>query len=197
MKEVLNIFRERYGYAYMKDLKAKGIHTDTIRKLQSEGKIEKVKAGLYKLADMPVLTNQGMIDICIAMPEAVVCLHSALSYYELTTTIPSRIMIALPREKKPSKLLYPPVEVFYFSQNMYRSGIKQVQTDNGIFKIFDQEKTIVDCFRYRNKLGKDVAIEGLKNYLSKNTYDTNKLIERARDGKMYNIMKPYIESMIG
>ena len=63
MKEVLHIFKERYGYAYMKDLKAKGIHTDTIRKLQSEGKIEKVKAGLYKLTDMPVLTNQGMIDI--------------------------------------------------------------------------------------------------------------------------------------
>jgi len=181
----------------MKDLKEKGIHPDTIRKLVNEKKIEKVKAGLYKLTNMPILSNQGMIDISMSMPKAVVCLHSALAYYELTTTMPDRIMIGLPREEKPSRLTYPPTEVFYFSTAMYKAGIDNIETGNGTFKIYIKEKTIVDCFRYRNKLGKGVAIEGLKNYLSGNNYNINKLMTHAKIGRMSQIIKPYVESIIG
>ena len=91
MDKFLKLFKNQYGYAYLKDLKNEGIHTDKVRKLVQQGVIEKVKSGLYKLVDMPMLANQGMIDICMAMPKAVICLHSALSYYELTTTAPERI----------------------------------------------------------------------------------------------------------
>lgn len=195
MEKIIQIFKDHYGYAYLKDLKSQGIHTDTIRKLRVEGVIEKVKAGLYKLTDMPVISNQGMIDICMSMPQAVVCLHSALSYYELTTTVPSLIMIALRREQKPSKIPYPPIKVFYFSSRNYESGIEEIKTESGKFKIFGVEKTIVDCFRYRKKLGEDVAIEGLKNYISDKEYNLNKLFKYAKIGKMTKIIKPYVESM--
>lgn len=196
MKTTSPIFKNCYGYAYLKELKKQGIHTDTIRRLLGDGTIEKVKAGLYKLTDMPVLANQGMIDVCMAMPKAVVCLHSALSYYDLTTALPAAIMMALPRESKPMKLSYPPIQVFYFSRTNYQAGIDRVVTRTGSFAIYSVEKTIVDCFRYRHKLGMEVALEGLRKYLKRPDYNMNKLLKYARSGRMFNIMKPYIEAVI-
>ena len=195
MEKVIQIFKDHYGYAYLKDLKSQGVHTDTICKLRDEGIIEKVKAGLYKLTDMPIVSHQGMIDICMSMPQAVVCLQSALSYYELTTTVPSLIMIAVRREQKPSRIQYPPMKVFYFSSKNYESGIEEIKTESGKFRIYYVEKTIVDCFRYRKKLGENIAIEGLKNYLLTKKYDLNKVYKYAKAGNMLNIIRPYIESM--
>jgi predicted transcriptional regulator of viral defense system len=195
METITAIFENCHGYAYLKDLKKQGIHTDTIRRLVQDGAIEKVKAGLYKLTDAPVLSNQGMIDVCMAMPKAVVCLHSALSYYDLTTTLPSAIMIALPRDSKPVKLPYPPIQVFYFSSPNYQTGIERVATKAGIFAIYNIEKTIVDCFRYRHKLGMDVALEGLRSYFKRPGYKMNTLIRYAKAGRMLRVMKPYIEAV--
>lgn len=196
MQNVIEIFKKNYGYAYLKDLKARGIHTDTVRRLLNEGKIEKIKPGLYKLTDFPILANQGLVDACMAIPKAVVCLHSALSYYELTTTVPPVVMVALPREAKPPRIQYPPVKFFYFSRRNYQMGIEVVKTQSGDFKIYDVEKTIVDCFRYRNRLGESIAVEGLKNYIHKNNPNLNKLFYYARMGRMYKIIKPYIEALM-
>ena len=196
MQNVIEIFKKNYGYAYLKDLKAHGIHTDSIRKLLNEGKIEKIKPGLYKLTDFPMLAHQGMVDACMAIPKAVVCLHSALSYYELTTTVPSMIMVALPREAKPPRIQYPPVKIFYFSSQNYKAGIEIVKTESGNFRIYNIEKTIVDCFRYRNRLGEDVAVAGLKNYIHEKKPDLNRLFHYARVGRMYKIIKPYVEALM-
>jgi len=196
MNEILDIFRSHKGYAFLKTLKQKGVHVDQIRKLLNDGIIEKIKPGLYKLVDIPISAQQGMIDICLAMPRAVICLHSALSYYELTTTVPVIIMAALPRNSKPVKIFYPPVQVFKFSDQYYYHGIKKVNTEFGTLRIYDIEKTLVDCFRFRKKLGEDVAREGLKNYLSQSNYDLNKLIQYAKKGRAYQIMKPYLEALI-
>ncbi|MCD4693633.1 MAG: type IV toxin-antitoxin system AbiEi family antitoxin domain-containing protein [Calditrichales bacterium] len=196
MKKAINIFKENYGYAYLKDLKAAGIHTSTIRKLIQQGTIVKIKPGLYKLSDLPQVENQGMIDIYMAMPKAVVCLTSALAYYELTTFLPGIITISLPRDEKPVKLSYPPQQIFYFSYKNYIMGIKKIKTESGYFNIYEKEKTIADCFRYRNKMGLDIALEGLNNYLSKPEYDINKLTEYARKGRMYKTMKPYMEAFL-
>jgi predicted transcriptional regulator of viral defense system len=194
MNIVRNIFKKNNGYAYLKELKKRGVHTKTIKKMFADGIIEKVKPGLYKLVDMPIAAQQGMIDVCIAMPKAVVCLFSALSYYEMTTTVPSSVMVALPRGNKPVAILYPPTRVFYFSGKNYVSGIEMIETGFGTIRIYDIEKTIVDCFRFRKKLGDDVALEGLKNYLDKPDYNIQKVLNYAKQGRMYNIMKPYLEA---
>ncbi len=196
MNQIIEIFNKHYGYARLKDLKANFIHTDIIKKLIENNTIEKVKPGLYKLVNMPVTAEQGKIDIHMAMPQAVVCLHSALAWHELTTTVPSEIMIALPRGSKPAKLMYPPVDVYYFSSANYQAGIQLRKTEYGTFSIYDAEKSIVDSFRYRHKLGENVALESLKNYLSRSDFRINTLLEYARNGRMYNILKPYIEAYI-
>ena len=150
----------------------------------------------YGYAYLKDLKNQSMIDVCMAMPKAVVCLHSALSYYNLTTTLPSLVMAAISRESKPVKIEYPPVDVFYFSVQNYQTGIDEIYEKTGKFKIYNIEKTIIDCFRYRNKLGEDTALEGLRNYLKRKNYNINKLLEYAKIGRMTNIIKPYIEAML-
>jgi len=195
MQNVIEIFKENYGYAYLKDLKAQGVHTDTIRKLLTEGKIEKIKPGLYRLTDTTVTAYQGFVDVCMAMPRAVICLHSALSYYELTTTVPAVVMVAVPREEKYPRIKYPPVKVFYFSPANYEEGIETIHTKTGNFRIYNVEKTIVDCFRYRNRLGEDVAVEGLKNYLRRRYANLNRLFSYARKGRMYRVMLPYVEAL--
>lgn len=197
METPLLVFEVRHGYASLKELKRQGIHTQTIRRLLNDGAIEKVKPGLYRIADLPVLSSQGMIEVCLAMPKAVVCLHSALSYYDLTTRQPSAIMIALPRASKPAKLPYPPTQIFYFSPQNHGVGSETVQTRAGSFAIYNMEKTVVDCFRYRHKLGMEVALEGLKNYLRLRQCNLNALLKYAKHGRMLRVMKPYLEAITG
>lgn len=196
MEEVIGIFERQRGYAPLKLLKKNRVHTDTIRKLLQKGIIVKVKPGLYKLSNLPDHPDTDKIEACLSMPQAVVCLHSALHYYQLTKTPPPVLMVALPREGKPIRNLPEHVTVYFFTGKNQRVGIEEVETDIGSFRIYSREKTIVDCFRYRNKLGLDLAIESLKNYLAAFEHDTGKLIEYARFGRMFNVMKPYLDTLI-
>ena len=196
MEKIIRIFESHYGYAYLQELKRQGVHTDSIRNLLKDNVIKKVKPGLYKLADIPIVAHQNMIEICLVIPKAVVCLHSALSFYELTTTNPSRVMVAIPRESKPGKNYYRPADIFYFSSKNYCSGIDIKTEKTGSFRIYNIEKTLVDCFRYRHKTGLDVAVEGLKNYIRSNNYDLQTLFDYARKGKMMNVIKPYFEALV-
>jgi len=196
MQNIIEIFNQHYGYAYLKELKAQGVHTDTIRKMLIDGKIEKIKPGLYRLTNSPMMSHQGFVDACMAIPKAVICLHSALSYYGLTTAVPAVVMVALPREAKAPRLEYPPIKVFYFSRSNYKEGIELVHTETGDFRIYNMEKTIVDCFRYRKRLGEDVAVEGLKAYLRRKDANINKLLSFARKGRMFGIIRPYVEALV-
>jgi predicted transcriptional regulator of viral defense system len=196
MDRTIDIFKCHYGYAALQDLKRAGIHTDTIRKLLHDRVIEKVKPGLYRLADMPMVGHQGFIDVCLAAPKAVICLLSALDYYNLTTFRPSIVMAALPRDSKPIKIYYPPVQFFYFSGVYYSEYIEEIRESTGIFRIYSIEKTVIDCFRFRNKVGLDTAIEGLKNYLERKEMNMAVLHECAAKGRMWNIIRPYVTAVM-
>lgn len=196
MEKAIQLFKSRHGYAAFKELKQHGIHTDTVRKLLQQGVIRKVKPGLYKLSDLEELPETRMVEVCLSMPLAVVCLHSALHYHNLTPVQSPQLMVALPRESKPGSILPEQVQIYFFTGKNHRAGIEEVQTPTGLIRIYNPEKTIVDCFRYRNKLGLDLAIEGLKNYLARLQHDTGKLIDYARLGRMFNVMKPYLDTLI-
>jgi len=196
MEKVIQVFEKQKGYAALKMLKENGVHTDTIRKLLQKGIIVKVKPGLYKLGNLPDHPDKYKVEICLSMPQGVVCLHSALYYYRLTKTPSPTLMVALSREGKPIRNLPENITVYFFTGKNQRVGIEEKQTDIGSFRIYSREKSIVDCFRYRNKLGLDLAIEGLRNYLATFEHDTGKLIEYARFGRMFNVMKPYLDTLI-
>ncbi len=197
MNEIIKYIKE-HGYARMKDLKEAGFHTRNISALLENGEIEKVKPGLYKIPEYGGHNyNSSFLDVIKAAPKGVICLMSAVSYYELSTVNPSEVFIAIPLYEKPPKIEYPPIRVFYWPERNYKIGIEEIETSKGIIKIYDREKTICDLFRYRDKLGEDIAIEALKNYLKMKNFDVNKLRNYAEKMRIKTILSPYIKAIIG
>ena len=196
MERIIDVFKAHNGYARMKELKAVGINTRYVKMLLENGTIEKLKPGLYKLSGFSNEIISTFVDVCQMIPKGVVCLISALDYYDLTTFSPKEIYVAIPNETKKVSVDHPPVKFFYFTKNMYSLGLKNISTEFGEIKIYNREKTVCDMFRFRNRLGEDLAIEALKNYLELNKGNLITLQEYMHATRMERIMAPYIKSMV-
>lgn len=208
MGKIITYFEKHGGYARMKELKKESFQTRDIAKLLEEGKIVKVKPGLYRLAnvakiELPTLEDATgfiisveMMDVCRAIPDGVICLASALDIFGLTTFNPSEIYIAIPNAGKIPKIDYPPIKVFYFRERFYKSGIEEIKTKDVTVKIYNKEKSVCDMFRYRKKIGEDIALEGLKNYLKRKDANINKLSEYAKICRVKTIVMPYIKAIV-
>lgn len=197
MNTLIKYFRDHKGYARMKDMKASGFQTRDIRKLIENGRIVKVKPGLYRLADIQPQESSGLVEICLAMPKAVICLTSALAFHQLTTFVPSSITFAIPISDKPIKLSLPPNEPFYFSVDQYKAGVEHHETRAGHIRIYNREKTVCDLFRFRNKIGEDLALEGLKEYLKSRNRDLTKLMKLAEVCRVKGILSQYVKVLVG
>jgi len=197
MDPIIKYLRNCKGYARMKDLKASGFQTRDVRKLVDQGQLVKVKAGLYRLADVQPGETTGLVEICLAMPKAVICLTSALAFHELTTFVPAAISFATPMSDKPINLPSLPTEPYFFSRNQYQAGVEHHETRAGQIRVYGLEKTVCDLFRYRNKLGEDLALEGLKEYLRRRSRDLNKLMKFARVCRVKGILSQYVKAIVG
>ena len=195
-KKIIKVFKIHNGYARSKDILAEGIHQRDIKSILDKGIVIKVKNGLYRLSDTPVISNQSFIDLACAVPEGVICLLSALSYYELTTFNPSVISMAIHRKSWRPKIEYPPVEFYYFSKKQFEAGIDKIKIRDHKMNIYCIEKTICDCFRYRNKLGIDIAKEGLSEYLKRKGRNLEKLLKYAEICRVKALMEIWINAMI-
>lgn len=167
MKKIEEILKANKGYSKMAELRRVGIQTRDIAKAVDDKIIEKIKPGLYKLVDYPWDEHGSFADVCSSNKKAVICLLSAADYYQLSTFNPSEIYVAVPNNTDKFILRYPPIKVFYFGDNYYQPGIEIIDTASGTIRIYNQEKTIADLFRYMNKIGEDLAVESLKEYLKK------------------------------
>lgn len=198
MERIILIFQKQGGYAHMQDLKKASVQSKDLAKLVQDGVIEKIKTGLYRLAELPQINGIpiGFIDVCRAIPKGVICLLSALAYFELTTFNPHEIYVALPHASKPPKMDYPPIRSFYYRDRFYNYGIRTVETRHGNIQIYDKEKSICDMFRYRKKLGEDIALETLRNYLKQPDVNIQKLTNDAIHCQVKTIILPYIKAMI-
>jgi predicted transcriptional regulator of viral defense system len=199
MEKIVQFINKKGGYATMSEMRKTGIHPRIISEMTKNGQLEKVKRGLYRLADFKTISNFTISfqDVCKAEPWAIICLLSAAEYYQMTTFNPSEIYVAIPRTKKPKKIIYPPVKHFYFSDKLYKNGVLKIKTRSGYIKIFDKEKTICDLFRYIKRIGEDTAIESLNKYLSdKKSRNINKLIRFAKICNVEKQITPYIKSRI-
>jgi len=194
MNEITDYIKRQGGYARMSELRSAGFQTRDISKLCEEGILEKVKAGLYKLSSSDV--TSGYVDVSKAIPEAVIAVASALSFHELTTFNPSKIHIAIPHDAKPKGINFPPVEVYYFRKAQYEPGIEQVEIQGHSVKVYNREKTVCDMFRYRNKLGEDLALEGLQNYLNRSDSNLNELSKFMKICRVKTVMEPYVKAMV-
>lgn len=197
MKTLLKVFKTHHGFARMQELRNNGVQTRTIAKAVEDGIIEKIKSGLYKLIDYSWDEHGSFAEVCNSYNKAIICITSAASYYDLTTFNPSYITVAIPHNAPGLKLEYPPIQVYYFSHKYYETGINEIDTKSGLIKIYDREKTICDLFRYRKKIGDDIVIESLKNYLKQKKRDINKLIDYADNLSVKEKILPYVKAIVG
>lgn len=198
MEDIINYIINNSGFATMKDLKDAAFHTRKITKLVEEGVIEKVKAGVYRISDIGFFenVNLSLIAVCKAEPKAVICLVSALDYYEMTDFNPHEIYYAIPNSRKSKKIKYPPTRVFYFRDNVYNIGIDTIKTKYGTINIFNKEKTVCDMFRYRYKIGEDLALEALNNYVKMKKRSIPKLLEYAEICRVKPVMEPILKGLL-
>jgi predicted transcriptional regulator of viral defense system len=160
------------------------------------GLLVKEGRGLYRLAKTPPLSYPDLVQIALRVPEAVISLISALDFHHLTTQIPHKVYVALPKSIKRPRLDYPPVDVIWLSEKPYRAGVEEHRLDGVSVRIYGAAKTVADCFKFRNKVGEEVALEALRNYLRRPGADIEALLGYARIDRVEKTMLPYIRASL-
>jgi len=196
MKDPVEIFRECGGQLRMSEAIKRGISHYTLYSLRDSGVIEQISRGVYRLTELPPLCNPDLVTVAIRCPHAVVCLVSALSFHEITTQIPHKVSIAIPRDSYAPSLDYPQLLIHRFSDRAYEAGIEEHLMDGVVIKVYCPEKTIADCFKFRNKVGLDVVVEGLKMYKERMEFNHRKILQYARVCRVENVIRPYLEAMV-
>lgn len=174
----------------------KGFSRKKLYSLRDEGVIEQISRGLYRLAELPEVSNPDLLAVAMRYPNAVICLTSALSFHGITTQIPHDIALAIPRDSHTPTMEYPPLDVHRFNAEAYKVGIEEHPIDGANVKIYCPEKTLADCFKFRNKLGMDIVLEALKLYKSRMKFDHRKILQYARICRVEKVMRPYLEASI-
>ena len=173
-----------------------GIHPRRLYDMRDEGVVEELSRGLYRLADLPALSNPDLVTVALKIPAGVVCLISALAYHEITTQIPHEVHLALPRGTEPPRLKHPPLRVFWFTGGSFTEGIETHNVDGIGLRVYSPEKTLADCFKYRNKLGLDTVLEALRLYRSRKRPNVDDLMKFARVCRVEKVMRPYLEALL-
>lgn len=186
------IFR-KYSQLRMSEAIAHGITRYMLYSLRDKGIIEQVTRGIYRLSDLASISDPDLVTVSLRFPNAVICLISALFYHEITTQIPHKVHVAISRGSRLPSLQYPPVQAYKFSNPAFMAGIEEHRIDRVNVKIYSPEKTIADCFKYRNKIGLDVALEALKLYKERNKMNINELLKYAKICRVEKIITPYLE----
>jgi predicted transcriptional regulator of viral defense system len=190
------VFRRQGGVLRTSEAIRLGIHPRTLYAMRDAGMLERLSRGLYRLADLPPLGDPDWVVVAMRVPSGVVCLISALAWHELTTQIPHEVYLALPRGAEPPRLDHPPIRVFWFTGRAFSEGIETHEVDGVPVRIYGVEKTLADCFKYRNKIGLDTAVEALKRYVGSRRVQVDKLMAFARICRVEKVMRPYLEALL-
>lgn len=194
-KQALSTIKEMGGTIRTSEALKLGIHRRTLYHLRDSGLVAELSRGVYRLSDKPV-SNPDLVAIGTRVPQAVICLISALSFHNITTQIPHAVYIAIAKDSTPPRIDNPPLSVHKFSGDALTAGIEEHLIDGITIKIYSIEKTLADCFKYRNKIGLDVCIEALKLYKSRKKMNIQDIIKYAKICRVYKIMTPHLESIL-
>jgi len=191
-----SVFRQQGGVLRTMEAVRLGVHPRTLYAMRKNGLLVRLARGVYRLADLPPLGNPDLVTVTVRVPEGVLCLISALAFHEITTQIPHEVYVALKRGAEPPRLEYPPLRVFWFTGRAFAEGVETHELDGINVRVYGAAKTVADCFKYRNKLGLDTALEALKLLLRDRKADPNELMGFARVCRVENVMRPYVEALL-
>lgn len=195
IEEAVTLFKKRDGVMRTSEVLDAGVHRRTLYHMRDEGIVTAIQRGVYKLTENEPLSNPDLVIVAKKIPEARICLISALSIHEMTDEIPHKIHIALPRSSWQPEFDFPPLKVYRFSEETINSGL-QIQSMDGVeIKVFNPAKTIADCFKFRNQIGLDVAIEALKRGINDGKATYRDIMMYAKLCKVDRVIKPYLEAI--
>jgi predicted transcriptional regulator of viral defense system len=190
-------FRKHGGILRTREAVRLGIHPRTLYELRDRGELERVGRGLYRLSSAPPLTNPDWVAVAMRAPRSVICLISALAHHGLTTQVPHSLDLAIPSHGQVPKVDALPIRVFWYSEPAFSAGVEVIRIDEVPVRIYSAAKTLADCFKYRNKIGLDVAVEALRRYRERNKKpDVRQVMHYARICRVERIMRPYLEATL-
>jgi predicted transcriptional regulator of viral defense system len=195
LNAALQIFRDKGGTLRTRDVIALGVHTDALYELRDSGQIVELGRGLYRLAEISEAEYPDLAVIAARTPKAAVCLISALSYHGITTQIPSSIHLAVPRGSYHGIKLSMPVTVYRFDPKTFKEGLETHRIGEMPLKVYSAARTVVDCFKFRNKLGLDVPLEALRLARQRKRVQNRELLRYARLLRVEKPMSPYLQAI--
>ena len=193
-KKVLAMAR-KHGILRVKDLREQGINPEYLRRLCNRGELTRIARGLYISADADISANIGLAQAAKWIPHGVVCLVSALQFHNVGTQSPHEIWMAIDRDIRRPRIDYPPLRIMRFSGQAFTEGVEEHKIEGVPVKVYSIAKTVVDCFKYRNKIGLDVAIEALRDCRQNKTCTNDELWQYANICRVARIIKPYMEAI--
>ena len=178
------------------DLTSRGLHPEYLRRLYQKGLVRREGRGLYIAANAEISVHYGLAQVAKRVSHGVICLLSALSFHEIGTQLPHQVWMAIDRRAARPKMQFPPLRVMRFSGVALTEGIETYQIEGVPVQIFNPAKTVADCFKYRNKIGLDVALEALKECILDRRTTMDDLWHFAKVCRMTNVMRPYMEAIV-
>ncbi len=195
-KKIIRLARAG-GVIRAAEVEAAGIHRKHLIELTQDGTLERVGRGLYRLAGSPVTEHQSLVEASKAVPQGVICLLSALAFHRMTTQLPHEVWIAISREARRPTFHSLQLRVVQMSERGLNTDVEHHKLAGVEVRVFSKAKTVVDCFKWRKIVGQDVAIEALRDYLSRRSSKPTELMRLARICRVSSVMRPYMEALVG
>jgi predicted transcriptional regulator of viral defense system len=195
-ERALNIFRANGGVLNTKRAINLGIHPRTLYALRDNALLERLDRGLYRITNSKPLDNPDFVTVALKVPKGIICLISALAFHHMTTEVPHAVYLAIAANDQAPTLRYPPLRLFWYSQTTFEDGVMAIGMDGVHVRIYSAERTLADCFKYRNKIGIDVCVEALNLYRRRGRMKLHKLEHYAKLCRVERVMKPYMEAIL-
>jgi len=194
--KAIHIIRQHAGVIRTAKAIQTGIHPRTLYQMRDNGLLEQLSRGVYRLTGQKAVSDPDLIIVATRIPKAVICLISALSFHEMTTQIPHSISIALARGSVTPRIDHPPISIHRFSKEALLAGVDVHHIDDVPIRVYSPEKTLADCFKFRNKIGMDVVLEALNLYKLRKEFKAGEILKYAKICRVENIMRPYLEMSV-
>ncbi len=194
LARVLRLAR-RPGSFTAREVAGAGIHTQTLSRLVRAGTLERVARGRYRRSGAPITEHHGLALVAAAAPSAVVCLLSGLNFHGIGTQLPHEVWIAIDRRARRPALSYPRLRVMRFGGRALTEGIETHRIEGETVRVYNAAKTVADVFKYRNKVGLDVALEALREAWRARRFTMDEIHHYARICRVERVMRPYLEAL--
>lgn len=195
-RHAIQLFRKHGGIMRMSAALRAGIARRTLYALRDAGRLELLARGLYRLTDGAPLANPDLVTVAAKVPQGVLCLISALAFHEMTTQIPHEIWLAIPRNSEPPRLDFPPLRVMRMSGAAFTEGIDSPEIDGMAIRVYSREKTLADCFKYRNTLGLETVLEAVRMYKALGQTNPTALVQALTVCRVARVARPYLEAIL-